>query len=69
MAFNIHTRDRIDTEVTKGLSGDKVRPTLFPMARPKPHGTAATSRSPTCVLISFLALSKNLQHKHGKKNM
>lgn len=31
-------------------------PTLLPMARPKPHATAATSRSPTCVLRLFLTL-------------
>jgi len=39
---------------------------LFPIARPKPHGTAATSISPTWVLRFFLTL--NWKNKNSGKH-
>lgn len=35
--------------------------TLLPIARPKPHATAPTSRSPICVLRDFLTLENECQ--------
>jgi len=37
--------------------------TLLPIARPKPHGTAPASTSPTCFLRFFLTLIDNSQYK------
>jgi len=31
----------------QNIAAEKTCPTLFPIARPKPHGTAAASTSPT----------------------
>ena len=41
------------------MNGDAL--TLLPMARPKPHGTAPASISPTCVLRFFLTLNEKYQ--------
>jgi hypothetical protein len=46
--------------------------TLLPIARPRPHGTAAASTSPTYGLRLFLALEKqtffHVMYTHEKGN-
>lgn len=58
---SMRNRESIPNSCMKYEICEKDLYTLLPIARPKPHATAPTSRSPTCVLRVFLTLDDEYQ--------